>query len=281
LHRATNLEDLILLSLQKGPQNGVQLIHKIQKVRPSTTKQAVYKVLRNLKSQEVVVLHAKRVSLSQIWINKMSEYFNLARRNYAGGVHTGEDFLSLSDGDKISYNFSNPRFTDAFWIHACSILSQVMKSDEPIYFYNPHEWFLLARYDTERSFFDLIKKSNQQLLVTVSDNTVLDKLVAKEFDGDVLQYHMNTKRLFQKDNFYLNIFGDFLIEVWIDKKVSEDIDKFYIESRVFGAEAFESLQGIINQKGKTKLVISRNKAKAEKLKKLFKKNFCIRKQILC
>ncbi len=238
----------------------------------------MYQVLRKLKQEEVVVLRSKRVSLSHVWINKMADYFATAKRIYTMDEKPSEDFLQLRDGDKISYTFKNPAFTDMFWGHAMSILTEVAHPKEPVYIYNPHEWFLLARKESEKEIFDLIKKNNRQLFVAVGNRDALDRLIAKEFDGKIQQYYMSEKFLFPKNNYYLNVFGDFLIEVWLDQKTSQSIDRYYKNTEKYAEESGKILMDIIQGRGKNKLTISCNAKKAGRMKRMLNKYFYIDKK---
>ena len=252
------------------------LLQKIQETRVGTTKQALYKILTKLKKQEMVIVRSKYVSLSHLWINHMAEYFTVAQRLYTTHGEPSENFLQLEDGDKIVYTFKDPKATDLFWGHAFGILVEVTGT-ESVYFYNPHEWFMLARHESETKLFAEVKEKGKQLFALIGNKDPIDLATGKEFDGKMAQYHTLPKGIFSKDNYYLNIFGDFLIEAWLDPKTSDAIDKFYKEHNIFDEEAKNVLHEIVGRRGKNKLVISRNARKAEKLKKLFGKYFFVKK----
>lgn len=220
-------------------------------------------------------MRSKQVSLSHIWINKMAEYFATAERYY-GNEMQGEDFLQMEDGDRISYTFKNPVQTDMFWGHAFGILTDATKVSEPAYLYNPHEWFMLIRHESERHLFDEVKNKGKQLFLISGNRDPLDVWIQKEFDDDLSQYYANDQLLFGKNNYYLNIFDDYLIEVWLDQTTSDEIDRFYKETKEFDDNAQTRIKKIFEKRGKNRLVISKNRRKAEKLKKVFGKYFLIK-----
>lgn len=276
IYKPKTVEESTLFLLQKGSLRTTELLGKIQELRPGTTKQGFYLALRKLKGEETIVLYGKRVSLSHIWIGRMSDYFARAKRAYEVTEIPSEDFLQLADGEKISYSFKTPAHTDMFWGHAFGILADITKKEEPICLYNPHEWFMLARHESERILFDEIKEKGKQLFLISGNRDPLDRFITTEFDENLSQYYMSEKPLFEKNNYYLNIFGDFLVEVWLDPHVSNEIDKFYKETTSFDEAAKEKIKKIVEGKGKNKFVISRNHRKAEKLKRIFKKYFLIK-----
>ena len=273
----TSIEEQIVSLLQKNSLTGARLLEEIKKDRPKTTKQAVYAALRVLRSGEIVVKHRKLFSLSSVWIIKMTEFFQLAKHFYTKTATADEGFLSLEDGDRVSYVFKNPNVADIFWGHAFDILSEITPLAEPVYLYNPHEWFLHARHDSEKAIFDRITKTGKQVLVIGGGNTLLDKSLMKEFDGKISQYYPTDEILFEKRNYYLNIFDDFIIEAWIDETVAKKIDTFYQTTTIWNKEAEDILKKIIETEGKNKLTISRSKKRADTLKKIFKKYFYIQK----
>lgn len=273
--KTTKIEDLIIKTLKEGPLPSMDLVKKISAQRVRATKQAVYSALRKLKKEEIVVTHGKVASLNSLWINKMSDFFAEARHHYSIANVEAEGFLALEDGDKITYNFKNPETTDAFWGHAFDILANIMEKDEPVFIYNPHQWFLLARENQETALFKRITTQKRQILITSPGQTALDKFVRKYFDGTYTQYYLSDHELFKKSNYYVNIFGDYLVEVWIDEKTQEKIDGFYKTNSEFTEENKRKIQNIIATQGKNKLSISRDKDKAEKIKKMLKKDFYI------
>ena len=73
---------------------------------------------------------------------------------------------------------------------------------------------------------------------------------------------------FEARNYYLNIFGDYIIEARIDEGVALKVDNFYNSNKAVTRDTAQTLTRLLTQ-GKTNLTISRNKNKADKLKKLF------------
>ena len=81
------------------------------------------------------------------------------------------------------------------------------------------------------------------------------------------------KQIFKKDNYYVNVVGNFVIEAWIDPKISAEIDKLYLEYTPGDKSVRENFEKIISQKSKNKFTISHSKRKADKIRAKFKKYF--------
>ena len=259
----------IVTLLGMGPMRTTELKERL----PDITKQAFYATLRALKKEEVVVVHNKIVSLNTVWLSSMGDFFAGAMYAYAG-ESAQYDFLGLGEGEKIKYYFTSPVVTDAFWSHCFYALAEKSKSDEPLFIYNPHEWFFLIRRENERKFIDQAIRNKRRLFVTVLGGTYLDAYIDKEFAGqEYALYDRSPKSLPFETNYYVNIIDDFLIEVWMDKDISRAVDGFYEKTKSFGPKEKEELMRIASGQSRTRFVVSRNKKRADKLKKLFSKNF--------
>jgi len=270
------IEQIALKILQKGTIQTATLLENIFLSRPKTTKQGVYRVLRKLKNEEKIVIHGKLVSLNLHWIKNMNEFFYLAHFYYSSPKAASLDsFLNVREKDKIIYFFKNLNLLDSFWSHIFHMLAEVSNPKEPIFVYNPHEWFAYARQETEQTLIKTMREKTRQVFITVAHNDPLDKELKKTLRGDFTQYYVDEGNIFEKQNYYFNIFGDYLIEVFIDEKISKQIDIFFKKTKFFDDKARENLLEVVSKSGKNKLIISKNRKKAEKYIKILSKNFYI------
>ncbi len=270
------LNQYILEQLKYGPRVIVKLIEDIKKARAYTTKQGVYAALRELKKQEAVVTHHKQASLNLKWLNQQSAYFFTARSNYLSDTGAG-DFSQLNQGEKIAYYFMKPALTDAFWCHVIYILIERQKLRGPVFLYNPHCWFFVARPESERALRDYMTERRCQYLMTVYGQTPLDRYIKNEFDCSNSQYYMSPRAYFSRSNYYLNVIGDFLIEVWINPVIAQKIENLYQETKAVDGMIVKALSSIINSRGRSRLVISCDKKKAKILSQRLARNFYIRR----
>src|SRR3989344_5919499 len=270
-----SVEEIVLEILQKGTLLGVEIVQQVSLLRPGTTKQAVYRVFRKLKKEEKIVIHGKSVSLNIQCLKTMSEFFSLAEFHYSGSTGT-DSFLNIKGRDKIIYSFKNLNLLDAFSIHALHMMGMVTEKHTPIFAYNPHEWFFWERREAEQMFVEAMHKDDRQLFLVSSHSDPLDLELRKHYQGDSLQYHIVKKSLFPKENYYFVVIGDYLMEVYFDEKIIQELDEFYRKTLVWNEDAKESLQKIIFKSSKNKLVISRNHRKTERYKKMLSPYFFIK-----
>ena len=259
------MEDLILEELKTGAKKMSRLVLVFAKQRPGTTKQGVYAALRVLRDEEKVVVHGGFASLSNVWLERMIEYFSIAQQNYARSGARDNSFLNLAEGERVQYFFRDPVQTDAFWSHVYTILNNTVPADKPIYLYNPHEWFMLARRDNERETIKAIIGRGRAYFMTIGNKTVLDQTLAKEFNELKVSYRLLESPLFNKQNYYLNIIGDFLIEVYLDQTIEKKIDEVFKTTAEWTPQAQAELESVVSSRGRSKLTVSRNAKRASKL----------------
>lgn len=268
-----SLEWLILTELKKKSRTGVELVSLLEKKRKGTTKQGVYRVLRVLTQQEIVVVSKKEYLLARTWVDKMAQFFVSAQKDSAHTVVPEQNFLLLSDGDSITYTFKNPIATDNFWNHAIHLLLDVQSKNVPVCFYNPHNWFLFAHRESEQSLLKTLLRKKCALRVLNGTRDPMDVFVKKFFTNEQLQYFAAPKSIFKKRNYYLSVFGDFQIEVWLDATIQKKIDEWYAHTTTETKESLLELQKIVLAKGKTKMKISRDSKRGITLLKIFARYF--------
>jgi hypothetical protein len=269
------LESTIIELLQTKNWVIVNLISFLQDHKSNPTKQAIYQSIRKLKKSEIVIVANKTISLSSIWIDRMYNFFSIAQHAYQGGVFRedySETFLNLEEGDKITYEFKNPVMTDIFWGNAVNLLAKQVPSNEPIYLYNPHQWFLLVRQEIELDLMHQSEAMGHPWFIYVPHTTPLDIYTKKLVKKPSILF--TQAKHYYKENVYFNILGDFIIKVTLDKKTQHHIDTFFKTYSLWNEQSIHALKQIIEStRGRNILTIMRSKKNVVKYKKLFKKYF--------
>ncbi len=271
----SSIESQIIGLLQAGSLSTITIVQKIQKVRLNTPKQSVYLALRKLKKKEVVAVSKKLVSLHQVWITKMKDFF----RKIDSQVLDSQEMslLNLQEKEYVTYKFNSLLALDMFWAHAFTLFMGTLGSGDSAFLYNPHQWFLIVRKESELSIIKEATRREISWVQLIAGKEDLDIEVKKYFDNKHARCHLLGEHVFEK-NYYANCFGDFLIEVWLDEKATDEIENLYKMSKGSNDEVTNLLQDIIENKNYShKMKISKNAAKASKFKNLFRKYFIINK----
>jgi hypothetical protein len=274
-----NLKSLILEILSGGPEKGVDLIEKIKNIRKGTTKQGVYKALRLLIEEKIVVKYRKNLMLNQIWLNKINKFVEQTDKNYlAGEKEKKTDTLDwMKEGSKMSYNFDSYNLLDKFHSHIFSLIIKKTDPQSPLYVYNPHEWFVLKTNlkENEDYLIEWLDERDRQLYFTVGHETFLDKRFREKYSSEKFEIAIDEKTGYP-ENCYINIIGNYVIEMKNDTRFAEKIHAIY-KNTINENEASEKIKALIKTKHKIKMILSCNIQKAKKLKAKLGKNFLIPK----
>lgn len=268
-----DIEELIIAALVPGELRTTKLLAAIEPQK-TITKQGFYAALRKLEAAEVVTIYQKTVALNIAWVKRLMDFAQEVEATYLPSGE-GAEVLGLGEKESVTYSFNTTQRLDTFWGHTQSLLVAQTPATEPVYTYDPHYWFYLARPVTEKKIVDDIAKSGRQFLMTAGDDAPLDQLLRKYFADDYRQYHI--ERLFPDNQYYVVVVGNYVTEAWLDEHVVRGVDKIYRESSEMGEIVEQEFAKLLTQKARHKLRITKNARKARALKAKLGKNFFIKK----
>jgi hypothetical protein len=273
--------ETIVQNLKQGPLKTKVLIENVQMRQKNVTVQGVYKALRSLRRDGIVLLQKKEAVLNQSWLQQIQDFAQLAEYAYRNPLSDSGHFLQMNDGDRITYEFKDPVQVDMFWNHLLYVLFDAFPNVSRWYAYASHCWFMIGRHDEEEKLKKYMNKRGIQYLFTAGHRTMLDRSIAGYFDGTKSQYHMRSESLFAGRANYLgivlNVFGDYVIEAHYDKNTTNRIEEFYKTHSKLNDNATAELQSLLKMPSRIKFTIELNKKKADRLSKMFERHFYFEK----
>lgn len=269
-----SIEDFIIYCLKTGEKHSIELLEEVQKMRGVITKQGFYTALRQLKKEEVVTIRAKIIALNTVWIRRLQEAVENMAKTYLHDENSF-DLLALSDKEHATFYFTTSASLDIFWGHSQNIFLHATPANEPEYCYDPHYWFYIARRETEERLLSEITTQGRQFLISVGGDDALDSAIKSDFASDYLQYTVD--RVFQKENYYVTVIGDYITEVFLDEQIARAVDQIYKSTHALTEEVVNTLKELLSRRARHRLKISRDSKRAARLKKRLGKNFYIKK----
>lgn len=262
----THLEQRIIELLHTGPIKSVVLVDRLV-LESKVTIQAVYAAIRKLRQEEVLLVQGKKLALNIVWLQRMGIFFAQAQQVYVGeGGSEAFSFGTLEEGDRVTYKFKNPVLLDQVWGQVFFELVKRVSVDMPIMIYNPHYWFPIVRQESEATIFNWLQAEGYKAYFATASTSMLDSKTIKEFLKDMNHsYSLGVQKGYE-NNFYMNIVGDYLIEVTLDETVSAGINDFFAERESCITQDVNMLRAIVESGGKNKIVIVRNKTKARRIR---------------
>ncbi len=266
-----SIEDLIVETLALKPYlEGPYLVSEIGKARPKTTKQAVYIALSALISDEIVAKVGTRYFLSRVWVQKLNKLL--------GGGAKRDMIFDLKDGESVAYNFPSLLVCDNYWAHVVGILTDHMQPKDALFAWLPHYWFIIGREGVERSILEHMELRGVRAFFSVKGDSGLDKSFRDKWRGENISINTGDKTSF-RDNYYLEVFGDLIVEVTLAKGLATEIEDFYKKQESLTPESKNYFKSLITKKGKVRMKITRDKAKASTARKKLAKDFFVPKSV--
>ncbi len=267
-HRNT-LADKIISRLSKGPADSRALVEWIIKNRMGT-KQAAYRAFKKLAKKEVIVKKGTLVSINTAWLARLERFLKDSK---------GENFsiatlLPKDISRKITKTFKNTTAMDVYLGHLFLVLAEKLEN-EPIFLYNPHEWFIYDRPESEKNLFLWIAEKKKHFYLTIGTDTPLAREFKRKEQNKYVQIAIDEKFAVPK-NEYVVVVGDYVIHAAYDKDVSAKIDSLFRRAKEFGEAEKEELEDILVSHKKSKVTIQENKSLADRWKKRLGKNFFLK-----
>ena len=276
LSQKQGIDDLIVESLAKNPySSGPYLVKLVQKHRPDSTKQAVYIALKTLLENEIVAKVGTTYFLSRVWVGKLDRLFEAREK----AELTRDAIFDLSEEESISYYFPNLLTCDTYWAHVFELLMDAMPTHMPICGWMPHEWFAIGRSEVERNIFKQHETKGKHMFYTIGGTTSLDMLFKREWENSFVSIYTTNERLYPSI-YYLHVFEEFIIEVFVREELAAQIEKFYADTETIKPESVTFFEKIITNQSPVRMKISRKKKKAGLLRKKLSKDFLLPAGIL-
>lgn len=266
-----SVEDIIIEIIATSPYiKGPDLILATKQRRIGTAKQTIYTALQNLITNEIVSKVDNAYFISRIWLNKMNTLFKTTRDTDA--------VLELKEGDFITYSFPSLLSCDIYWAHILNLLLDGFPKNSPVFIWNPHEWFIIGRRSVEVEFLNKFNRQNIHAFFVTRETSQLDKEFKNHWNRDYLSIHTDNK-ISLKDNYYITIFGDLIIEVFITEAFARKIEGFYQKHQKVTNTVIKDFERIVAEKQRVRMKISKNSKKAFILRKKLSKGFHIPKHL--
>lgn len=261
-----DIKETIISLLAKGSIDSTELQKEVS-IQKKVTKQGFYKALRELVAEEVVVKNKQLVALNNFWVNKMQAFTASIDKQY----QSEDSFLNLEEGESLIYHFKTLSSLDVLWMHYFYIIAK-KEPTEPIVFYNAHEFWSLFRFAEENAMYEWIHKTERKMYGVIGGATPLDRSTTEYVNQYELQFAYEPNVGMAK-NYFTSVIGDYILDTILDMNTANAIDKLYQKHTVWNEEVAKELGEILSRLKRSKVVIYRNKKKAEQLRKKLMKYF--------
>lgn len=274
-----SLEDTVIpLIAQKGRTTAQDLHQKIGKQHAEVTIQGIYRVLRKLQKEGVIVKEKKVYSLRIPWLLDIMLLVDTMEKTYLQENYMSH-LLPMEEGQQRIWYFTNNLKMSDFWSQL--LLAMAKKSDKKISLnYCPHAWFHLVQKEQEEQFVKTFLQSIHKDYIIIGGKTALDQYTAKALSPYEAEcsYLANPDEYIEKDRSkYICIIGQFVLIISLEPQVATKIDTFYKDvwhsDEISSADMLHLLSDLLTERTKIKIVLKNNHILAKKYYKKFEKVF--------
>lgn len=257
-----SIEDRVVKILTQGSYSASEMYTLLSKVHPHPTLQALYKALRILFKNSVIVKNGKKITLSKEWTKKIIKSLKLAT-----------PVPPIDQNESVSYTFSSLSHLDSYWKHIMNALQEELYG-YPVFMYNPFGiWIHLSdRYKSEVEYLNDFTKNKQYGYWILGNENHFDNALKKKFQSEYLQ--IATKQ--DTNRSYLTVIGPYTISVNFNRALDQKISKIFQSPNALSPE---ELQSAFRKPGRIRLKFEHDLNKAKKHRRLMSKHFYIPQSI--
>lgn len=260
------LYDHIMELLLEKETNVPDISTCLERLEVKATIQGIYKALRELIAEDIVVKQKKLYSINSVWRSKAS---NLLREQYR---------FKLSPGEEVAYRFNKIAHLDAFWKHTLNDIQKEIGT-YPTFAFLPHQfwYFIEGRTESEIEYEEAFSKEKIFYFSVIGADTLLDRNIKTTLENKFHQISLQSKSSFSRRD-HVSVMKDYVITTRISKHLAQEIDKLYdIEKDLVSFT--EKLHTLLKRPDVIQMIVVHNQKKALALRRTLSKTFYIPKEI--
>ncbi len=271
----SKLEDLTIKFLSKQGFLSVEDIHKkLHSVGIDVSIQGIYRVLRKLQSEGILMKQNQKFSLRISWIFELKRHVENMESTYLNAVYL-ESFIPKDDRGKYVWHFTKFLKLADFWDQLLIAIATASKEKISCH-YSPYPWFIISNplHTTtfNKAYGALLKKE----YVIYGGRTFLHKYTPKElitFDYEDVYFALPDEYIVKDRRIYIDIIGDYILTIKLDIYTTGRLDYLYKNLKSEKNILASHLVEFFDEKISGKVTVEKNEKKAKKYKTKFIKIF--------
>lgn len=244
-----------------------KLLKKERQIEMSTAN--FYKIIAKMVENQILVKTGDHLALNMTWATSVYKYAELMHQQKS--LQT-EAFPPFKQGERRTFPAESLDKIDPIWTHLVLYLF-TQEDDEMIYVYEAHPWYLLGRPATERRMYESCAVQGKKIRMLLGNKTFLDQYGYKLHKTTPCEAVITDKPPFPKEGYTFWLCGEYIIECYYPDLISQYFSSFFETTKTIDAFDLKTFNGIFHIKVPAELKVSRDKKKAEEMRKSIKKFF--------
>lgn len=260
------LHDHMIEALLGKPMDVSQIQEYLANGKVPATVQGIYKTLRELIREDVVVKQQKFYFISNVWREKLEK------------IVSQRPPFRLSENEHTVYQFNKLENLDMFWKHTITDIQNEL-SDFPVFHANPHNfWYLTpGRKFSEIEYYKKFSEKQTYVFSIVGGTNFLDKNLKQNYSPEYQQFHFEKKYPFNRRD-HLSIIGPYIITTRVSVSLARVTDRLY-ETCFTESELAEKLEPEFKKHGSVTMTVEHNLEKAKSMRKKMSADFHIPREL--
>lgn len=265
------LEDTVVRHLANNGASSVSDIHLSLKASGSSKGiPAIYKTLRNLIKNQVVVHRHGSYQLSHTWLFEVAEFIQEALNT---PLSDQSSIYLPTSGGQFSWRYSDLRTLNVFASHLITSIAHTVPGGT-LYAWSPHPWFNLAQDNHEKIYHHTLKQYQIKTLRIIGGDTPLDNLIIKKLRSPTHVTVSLGDKTFLPRQHYVVLIGGYIITMKLTRATAETIDSLFMRTKSIEQMDIRLFQAIFkNMKNSSQLHIENDADKSAKLIERFSYHF--------
>lgn len=269
-----DLENIIIQHLaREGNKTVEEILVLLKKDNFNTTIQGIYRALRKLQKEGVVIKNKKEYALRIPWLLDMNFLLEQAETNFLQSNYI-KNLIPFKEKEKKIWYFNNFYKMNNFWSQVLLAMAEISKNKIFLDF-NPHTWFHLIQPHQEYQFLKSLLSKSKKMYTILADKSYLDNYATKFWNFKNFDYHLTNKGYYSniKKTTYYTITDDIILTITLNKNTALEIENIYKKTKSIKELDTGNVLDVFNKKTRIKMTIERNSEKSLKEYKRFEKIF--------
>lgn len=275
-----HLEDFIVHILAHEGARTEHELHRAlrKKLGVMSTDQGVYRVLRKLQEDGIIIKENKTYSLRIAWIRDVSLLVDTMEETYLRDEYM-HHLIPREEREMKFWRFTNHQKLNDFWSQILMVMAE-KEAGQPSLNYIPHPWFQIAYPKKEGQFIETFLKKVPKDYLVIGGRTPLDMYVKKQLEGSgAVEVYLAPEEewIDRRRHLYITVIGSLVCFVHLNKKIAAEIDGFFdgvsgqVNELTFAMH--NKMLHIFEKRAHAKVILRRDRRMAQKYYRKFKRLF--------
>ena len=256
-------ERLISFLATSGASHATNIHAAVEKSGQHCTIQAIYKELRNLQSEGVIIKTSGRYSLSLPWAVNLA-HFSTSVVTALTETSTASYLLPESPNSRKKFTFTTLGQADDFWVHAILLILE-HSSNQMLFNWLPHPWFHLVNGKKAPAFHAALKERKYYLRSIIGGNSFLDKRSKKLTVPGTYEFFYRKSPFEEEDRVYYSSTDRFLITLRLLPTFANELDLLYERNQSAKSLDLATIAHLTSESTKIVVTIDNSKARVRKM----------------